>query len=226
MEFPTCPKYIKFVEDAKEYLQLETLKIILITGKVGSGKSVAAQHLGYAIAGERFTQQCVALTNQELVKAIAGLTYTCVVADEGTALFNTHDTLKTENKIAMRVIDQCRQNHIIILICTNAVSRISADILDATNCIIEVRERVVKRGDKKVRIKGELYFYPAYTRHNFCHRYMAWCKGKRFNPLKKLNKPRPAFRQGGQNVNTKVFYPIDEAVYKKRKKDLILEFIK
>lgn len=201
---------------------------IILYGKTGCGKSVKAQHMGFVIDPTlEGDSSRVCLKKDEFIQACIKSKKQVVIGDESMDLFFNRRVMTKEQTALSLFAEQIRQNNLVILLCVPNALTLDQNILEKANCIINVWE------DKKnnTTIKGNCAFFPNSSnednvKHKFKERLLLYLRHQKKGYLHKTKFPKPYFREKGTSISNKVWYPVGEEVYKKKKAEILDKFAK
>tara|TARA_R100000656_G_scaffold114808_1_gene87292 strand:- start:1330 stop:2244 length:915 start_codon:yes stop_codon:yes gene_type:complete len=210
----------KINEDDSQFLGI-------IWGDVGSGKSLWAQHFGYAI-DPTITEDRICFDKTELIDAIIKYRNKVIIADEGIAIFFSRASMTKEGRLVSELMAQIRQKNLCILVCVPEILTMDWTILKAANMAVYVWENKKEINGRKVTIKGNAAVYPEIPGHPFKSHIVNFLKRKKNNPYAKIYRPTPWITCPG-NPKGETFkdpwYPIGEEVYREKKEAVLKKYI-
>ena len=214
----------KFCNRIKQKIQHEDQQVLgIIWGGVGSGKSILAQHWGYAIDPTLdITKVC--FTKEEFVDAIINSKHQVVIADEGISMFFSRASMTKEGRLMSELMAQIRQKNLCVLICVPDVMSMDWLVLNATNFVLYVWESRKEMSGRLVTTKGNAALYPELPGNPFKSRIIQYQRVKRKSFHKKLRRPTEYCQFPGSPIGETfkpAWYPVGEAGYKKKKEAIL-----
>jgi len=200
--------------------------LCIISGGVGSGKSLFAQWLGFAI-DPTLTEDRICFNKKEFIDAILKYRNKVIIADEGIAVFFSRASMTKEGRLISELMAQIRQKNLCILICIPEILTMDWTILKAANMAVHVWEDKKKINGRTVTIKGNCAIYPELPNDPFKTKIVNYLKKKRNNPFAKVYRPNPWATQPGTPKAEGFkdpWYPIGEEVYRQKKEAVLQKY--
>lgn len=206
----------KIHEDDSQFLSV-------IWGDVGCGKSVLAQHLGFAI-DPTLSEDRICFTKQEFIDAVVKYRNKVIIADEGIALFFSRASMTKEGRLMSELMAQIRQKNLCILICVPEVLSLDWLILKSTDLVMYVWENKQVINGRHVTMKGNAALFPEIAGYPFRTRIIHYLKTKKRNPYAKIGRPTPWITHKGNPKGEgfkQPWYPVGEEIYRKKKESIL-----
>jgi hypothetical protein len=200
--------------------------LCIISGGVGSGKSLFAQWLGFAI-DPTLSEDRICFNKKEFIDAILKYRNKVIIADEGIAVFFSRASMTKEGRLISELMAQIRQKNLCILICIPEILTMDWTILKAANMAVHVWEDKKKINNRTVTIKGNCAVYPELPNDPFKTKIVNYLKKKRNNPFAKVYRPNPWATQPGTPKAEgfkEPWYPIGEEVYRQKKEAVLQKY--
>lgn len=227
--FSICTDYFNTCERCKDKIHKEDSMVLgLIWGDVGSGKSIAAQHFGFAV-DKTLDISRICFDKEEFTTAIINNKKCVIIGDEGINLFFSRSSMTKEGRLMSELMDQIRQKNICVLICVPKLLTIDWTILDSANFVAYVWESSKIINKRRVTVKGNVAFYPKLDGDNYKDRIIDYLKKKRRSPMKFLYKPEPYWMQPGNPIGEtfkEVWYPVGKEKYLPKKESILDKYKK
>tara|TARA_R100001530_G_scaffold109433_2_gene76830 strand:+ start:1930 stop:2910 length:981 start_codon:yes stop_codon:yes gene_type:complete len=214
----------KFCMRIREKIQKEDQQVLgIVFGKVGCGKSVLAQHLGYAIDPTLdITKVC--FTKEEFIDAVINSKHQVIVADEGISMFFSRASMTKEGRLMSEIMAQIRQKNLCVLICVPDVMSMDWLVLNATNFVLYVWESRKKIGKKLVTTKGNAALFPELPSDPYKTKIIRYLQAKKRSFHKKMRRPTEFCQFPGNPIGETykpAWYPVGESAYKKKKEAIL-----
>jgi hypothetical protein len=234
LPFPCSNSFYKYFNHIKYKLHNEDTEVwgALVGTKKhrrGCGKSVRAQEIAYIVNDGKVDITKIAFTKDEFIRAVLSSRKECIVADEGVSIFFSRAAMTKEGRLMAELADQIRQRNLCIIICIPNPLNLDTTILDALAFIGVVTEtrRPTSQGGPPVLHKGDLFMFPNLPNKDYVQSYLNYLKIKKSQPLIKLKRPIPVFREPGHpyGPNYKpAFYAVEEKEYRKKKESILKKY--
>ena len=200
----------------------------IIWGDVGCGKSVFAQHLGYAIDPTLdITRVC--FDKEEFTSAVVDNEKKVIIGDEGISLFFSRAAMTKEGRLINELMAQCRQKNHCMLICVPEILSVDWLTLNAADFVAYCWESREKINSRMVTIKGNVMVYPEISGNKSKTRILHYLRKKRSNPYIKGRRPYPLIINSGNpkgDTFKEPWYPVGEKEYRKKKEDILKKYDK
>ena len=206
----------------------DSMVLGILFGDVGSGKSIAAQHMGHAVDKTLHIDR-VCFDKEEFTTAIINNRKCVIIGDEGINLFFSRSSMTKEGRLMSELMDQIRQKNLCVLICVPKLLTMDWTVLDSANFVAYVWESSKIINGTRRTIKGNMAFYPKIEGDNYKDKIIDYLKKKRRNPMKFLYKPEPFFIQPGNPIGESfkdVWYPVGKEKYIPKKEAILKKYIK
>ena len=206
----------------------DSMVIGILFGGVGGGKSIRAQHIGYAIDSTLDNLDRVAFNKDDFIQAVLKSKKQVVIGDEGIALFFSRGSMTKEGRLIVELMAQCRQKNLCVLICVPELLSVDWLILNSANFVAYVWEDRKEINGKTVTIKGNMAIYPNLPRHNYKSQIIHYLKSKRRSPHIRIKRPLPYLLEPGNPIGDtfkKVWYPVGEEGYKAKKESILKKYM-
>ena len=200
--------------------------LAIISGGVGSGKSLFAQWIGYAI-DPTISADRICFSKKEFIDAVLKYKQKVIIADEGISIFFSRASMTKEGRLVSELMAQIRQKNLCILICVPEILTMDWTVIKATNMAVHVWESKKKINNRLVTIKGNAAIYPDIPGHLFKTKIINYVRKKRNNPFAKVYRPNPWCTQPGTPKGEgfkEPWYPIGEEVYRQKKEDVLQKY--
>lgn len=203
LPFPCSTDFYKFCWQIHNKINNKnTVKVGVLFGDGGAGKSLVAQHIGYIVNGFKdLEQKSIAFDKKEFVNAVVTGKKETVIGDEGIDLFLSRNAMGKDAKIMISLMGQMRQNNLLVLICVPIdLLLIDKTILKMSNFVIEVYETtdINKETGKETTLKGNCRIYPHYKRRvSMKDKLIQYLRSKVGNPFLKIRKPLQRYKEKG-----------------------------
>jgi len=200
--------------------------LAIISGGVGSGKSLFAQWIGYAI-DPTISADRICFSKKEFIDAVLKYKQKVIIADEGISIFFSRASMTKEGRLVSELMAQIRQKNLCILICVPEILTMDWTVIKATNMAVHVWESKKKINNRLVTIKGNAAIYPDIPGSLFKTKIVNYIRKKRNNPFAKVYRPNPWCTQPGTPKGEgfkEPWYPIGEEVYRQKKEDVLQKY--
>ena len=229
--FSLSTRLFKVVERIQEKIHKEDSMVLgILWGGVGSGKSVKAQHIGYAInKPKELDINKVAFDKDEFIEAVLDSRKEVVIGDEGIALFFSRGSMTKGGRLMAELMAQCRQKNLCMIICVPELLSIDYLILESANFVGYVWESKKEINGKPVSIKGNLALYPAIVGNDYKMKVVHYLRTKKRNPHAKIFRPNPYLTEPGNPIGKtfkEVWYPVGEKDYRIKKESILQKYRK
>jgi len=216
-----------FCQRAKQKIHTEDTQVLgVIYGQVGCGKSVLAQHIGYAIDPTLETSR-ICFTKDEFMRAVVKSRKQVIIADEGIAIFFSRAAMTKDSRLISEFMAQIRQKNLCILICVPNLLTVDNIVLEATDFCCEVTEIPSMINGRKVQTKGNASFWIEKIKKGVKNQ-VYYLRKNRNPTFKHMKGPRPVFRVRGNPVGESFkapWYPTGEESYRKKKESVLDKYI-
>jgi len=182
--------------------------LLCIDGEERAGKSVLAQQIGYYLTDGKMPIENICFTPKEFrERVINAPKYSCIVFDEAFRGVSSRGAMSETNKVLCSLLQEIGQKNLIILILLPSIWDLDKYVsLHRCKGLIHVHTGINKeRGFFKFYKKEKITFMMA-NRQKMLYRY----------PKAPQFKGRFAIKN----------HPIDEAEYKRKKSDSLMDFIR
>ena len=195
---------------------------IAYVGDTGTGKSLRAQKDAFVI-DKTLNVKRLCFDRDEFIRAvIKAQKGEVVIADEAVSIFFNRASMTKEGRIVSEISNQIRQKNLCIMLCIPQLLSLDSTILEKINAICMVSES----RKNNVLTKGNASYFIKYNRRPQTKQLITYFRVKRSNPVIRVRKPKPRFREKGNTVTQKPWYPIDESQYKHKKESVLDKYIK
>jgi len=222
-------RLVGVIERIREKIYKEDSMVLgILWGGVGGGKSVKAQHIGFAINKNRELDiSKIAFDKDEFIEAVLNSRKEVVIGDEGIALFFSRGSMTKQGRLMAELMAQCRQKNLCIIICVPELLSIDWLILESANFVGYVWESKKEINNRLVTIKGNLALYPAIVGNDYKMKIIHYLRTKKRNPHAKIFRPEPYLTEAGNPIGKtfkEVWYPVGEEAYRKKKESVLNKY--
>ncbi len=212
---------------SEKIMHEDAMVLGIIWGHVGSGKSLFAQHLGYAIDDGLHVDR-ICFDKQEFTHAVIDSRKQVIIADEGISLVFSRASMTKEGRLMSELLAQMRQKNLCVLICVPELLSVDWLVLKQANFVAYVWESTKSINSRKVSTKGNVAMYPSITGDDYMTRITHYLKTKKRNPYAKVARPEPWCQQPGNPIGKSFslpFYPVDEEAYRAKKESILTKYL-
>lgn len=222
--FNLAPNELKIVDRIRTIITEEDDEVWgIFYGARGSGKSLKAQRMAYAIDPSLDIEH-VCFNKEEFIPIVIKSKRRAVIGDEGISLFQSRQVMTKEGRLISELSDQIRQNNLFIPICIPSLVDLDKSILFNENmkfvCKVWKTKSKTKDGFKVV--KGNAAYYLNLPNDNRVQKLINY---EFFKNKKGRKAPRPNFHFTVKGDTIKegkfVYYPVGEAAYRKKKEAVL-----
>jgi len=217
-------KEFRFAERIRRKINNDDSQMLgVFYGAVGSGKSLKAQHIGFAI-DPTLNNSVVCFTKDEFIHAVLNNQKKVIIADEGISMFFSRAAMTKDARVMMELMDQIRQQNLCLFICVPKLLSIDWLVLESLNFVAYVWESRKLEGKKKLTVKGNTAYYLGGGSNNHKMKLIQYLKIKRRNPIKSIRRPIPTFTVPGGRIGEgykPAWYPVNETDYKNKKNSVL-----
>lgn len=191
---------------------------MMFGGETGCGKSLLAMRCGYII-DPTINLDRICFSHADFIRAVRNAEKgQVIIVDEAISVFFTRNAMTKAGREIAAFTDQIRQKNLCIILCAPRVLTIEEGALEKLKGYFHVWE---SRKDRKT-FKGNVALYVNFQKKKKIDHLVQYLRKRKKQPHKYFVSPKPSARMKGSLINKKVWYPVDEKAYRK-KKDSVLE---
>jgi hypothetical protein len=205
---------------------------IACQGDTGSGKSLKMMWWAYVLTEKLIPIKHICFSIDEFVKAVIGANKgDVVIADEAISIFFSRSSMTKEGRLIAELSNQIRQKNLVIILCLPDVLNLDYIAQKKLNALVHVWENRSLVHGKPTTHKANIGVFVKHSEMPQTQMLINYLKGKRRNPLAKLQRPEPMFHEKGSPIGEnykKPWYPIleGEQAYKRKKESVLDKFDK
>ena len=226
--FFVSQKYLDMLNRIKDKINNEDqefwIAYVAKNAATGVGKSLRAMRDKYIINPDGNIEE-VCFSKEEFINTVLDAKKgDVIICDEAISIFFSRGSMTKEGRLVAEISNQIRQKNLCIMLCVPEVLSLDWLIQKKLNCVVIIWEDRKNQGDKRTTIKGCCAIYPEIPGMPLKSLFINYQRRKKTNPMLSTKPPQPFFREPGDSITKKPWYPFGEDAYRKKKESVLEKY--